>query len=83
MLIVTSIPAERLAPGDEKLAGMNRFECRTCPYQMMLDRRYYERKDMKQKVVEDVLGGAESWKNVDKTEGKAVFPLLICLVNEC
>lgn len=35
---------------------------------MYLDKRYYERKKMKSKEVEDVLGGAESWKNVDKTE---------------
>ena len=36
---------------------------------MILDRRYYERKNMETKGAEDVLGGAESWKNVDKTEG--------------
>ena len=37
---------------------------------MILDRRYYERKNMETKGAEDVLGGADSWKNVDKTEGK-------------
>jgi hypothetical protein len=36
---------------------------------MILDRRYYERKNMETKAAEDVLGGADSWKNVDKTEG--------------
>lgn len=36
---------------------------------MILDKRYFERKMMKSKEVEDVLGGADSWKNVDKTEG--------------
>ena len=35
---------------------------------MILDKRYFERKMMKSKEVEDVLGGADSWKNVDKTE---------------
>ena len=49
---------------------MNRFECKTCPYQMLLDKRYYERKRMKSKEVEDVLGGADSWRNVDRTEGE-------------
>jgi len=34
---------------------------------MILDKRYFERKMMKQKEVEDVLGGADSWQNVDKT----------------
>lgn len=37
---------------------------------MILDRRYYERKNMETKGAEDVLGGADSWKNVDKTEGE-------------
>lgn len=38
---------------------------------MILDKRYFERKFMKSKEVEDVLGGADSWKNVDKTEGQS------------
>lgn len=37
---------------------------------MILDKRYFERKFMKSKEVEDVLGGADSWKNVDKTESQ-------------
>lgn len=37
---------------------------------MILDKRYFERKMMKSKEVEDVLGGADSWKNVDKTESE-------------
>ena len=37
---------------------------------MILDRRYYERKNMETKGAQDVLGGADSWKNVDKTEGE-------------
>lgn len=43
---------------------------------MILDRRYYERKNMETKGAEDVLGGADSWKNVDKTEG--MLFLLCC-----
>lgn len=30
---------------------------------------------MKTKEVEDVLGGADSWKNVDKSEGMSIFRL--------
>lgn len=41
---------------------------------MILDKRYYERKPMKSKEVEDVLGGADSWKNVDKTESQSFIP---------
>lgn len=80
MLIITPLPASHLAPEDAPSAGKNRFECRTCPYQMLLDRRYYERKDMPLKAAEDVLGGSESWANVDRTEGTpfpppSLFPL--------
>lgn len=37
---------------------------------MMVEKRYFERKFMTSKEVEDVLGGADSWKNVDKTESQ-------------
>lgn len=69
MLTISTLKHHELAPSDQAHAGKNRFECRTCPYQMILDRRYYERKNMETKGAEDVLGGADSWKNVDKTEG--------------
>ena len=45
--------------------GVNKFECRTCPYQYILDNTYYERTEMKRKEVEDVLGGKDEWKNAD------------------
>lgn len=69
MLTISTLKHHELAPSDQAHAGKNRFECRTCPYQMILDRRYYERKNMETKAADDVLGGADSWKNVDKTEG--------------
>ena len=70
MLTISTLKHHELSPQDQAHAGKNRFECRTCPYQMILDRRYYERKNMETKGAEDVLGGADSWKNVDKTEGE-------------
>ncbi|TKA71420.1 hypothetical protein B0A49_03933 [Cryomyces minteri] len=69
MLTVSRVPNDTTI--DIHLANRNRFECRTCPYQMVLDRRYYERKNMKRKEVEDVLGGEESWANVNTTEGQS------------
>ncbi|EEP82691.1 DNA-directed RNA polymerases III 12.5 kDa polypeptide [Uncinocarpus reesii 1704] len=45
--------------------GVNRFECRTCPYQYILDRTYFERTEMKRKEVADVMGGKDEWKNAD------------------
>lgn len=62
----------RVPPGDptiEQYVGQNRFECLTCPYHFVINKRYYERKYMKKKEVEDILGGKGAWDNVDKTEG--------------
>jgi hypothetical protein len=70
MLRVSKVP-----PGDpstEDYVGQNRFECLTCPYQFVINKRYYERKYMKKKEVEDILGGKGAWDNVDKTEGRAI-----------
>lgn len=50
--------------------GVNKFECRTCPYQYVLDKAYYERTPMKRKEVEDVLGGKDEWKNADSMAGE-------------
>ncbi|KZF22183.1 hypothetical protein L228DRAFT_247808 [Xylona heveae TC161] len=50
--------------------GINRLECRTCPYQFVLKNRYFERTEMKRKEVEDVMGGAGAWDNVDSTDAQ-------------
>ncbi|EFQ86540.1 hypothetical protein PTT_18169 [Pyrenophora teres f. teres 0-1] len=66
MLRVSKIP-----PGDPTTADFvdqNRFVCLTCPYQFVIEGRYFERKYMKKKDVEDVIGGKDAWANVDKTE---------------
>ena len=52
---------------DEKRQGKSRFECRTCPYESPIMYHLYERRTMKKKEVEDVMGGAKAWENVDKT----------------
>ncbi|KAF2194942.1 hypothetical protein K469DRAFT_698502 [Zopfia rhizophila CBS 207.26] len=66
VLTITKIPNDD--PADAEIAGQNRFECRTCPYQFVINKRYFERKYVKGKQVEDILGGEGSWDNVDKTE---------------
>lgn len=50
--------------------GANRFECRTCPYQYVLDQSWYEKTPMKQKEVEDVFGGKEEFANADSMASK-------------
>ena len=49
--------------------GINRFECRTCPYEYIVDQAYYELTPMKQKEVEGVFGGKDEFKNADTMEG--------------
>ncbi|KAL2043228.1 hypothetical protein N7G274_004288 [Stereocaulon virgatum] len=58
------------APTASHPSGQNRLECRTCPYEFLIDKKYYERKEMKRKEVEDVLGGKGAWDNVDKTDAQ-------------
>ncbi|BGP43933.1 RNA polymerase III C11 subunit [Rhodotorula kratochvilovae] len=48
-------------------ASGNKFGCATCPYEYPLNKRYMERTYLKRKQVDDVLGGADSWKNVEQT----------------
>lgn len=63
---------DKVPPGDpstEQYVGQNRFVCLTCPYQYIIDKQYYERKTIKKKEVEDIIGGKHAWDNVDKTSG--------------
>ncbi|CAL1298875.1 unnamed protein product [Larinioides sclopetarius] len=65
---------------EEGLDGY-RFVCSTCPYVYKIKRRMSSRIYPKLKEVDDVLGGAAAWENVDTTEepcpkcahGKAYF----------
>ncbi|KAA6410426.1 MAG: rna polymerase iii subunit c11 [Lasallia pustulata] len=65
-----SLTVSRNPPTDAFPLGQNRLECRTCPYQFLINQRYYERKEMKRKEVEDVMGGKDAWANVDKTDAQ-------------
>jgi DNA-directed RNA polymerase III subunit RPC11 len=69
MLIITRTSRSQLPPDEAENAGKHRFECRTCPYQMLLDRAYFERRHFEPSHTDDVLGGASVWDNVDRTEG--------------
>jgi len=51
--------------------GINRFECRTCPYEQPIVRQtIFETTQMKQKEVEDVFGGKEEFANADSVASK-------------
>ena len=45
------------------------FVCRTCPYEFIVDKEYYSRRESKLKQVDDIMGGAAAWENVDQTNG--------------
>lgn len=57
--------------------GINRFECRACPYEHAVEVEYYERTEMKQKEVEDVIGGKEEFANADSVPSEFFVSLLV------
>lgn len=65
LLTISRIPSTNL--NSRHLSGQNAFTCATCPYHYPLQKRYYERKILKRKDVDDILGGADAWDNVDRT----------------
>ena len=56
--------------GDAPMSGVgdHRLYCRTCSYVCGLPSKISKKINTKKKHVDDVLGGADAWKNVDKTE---------------
>lgn len=67
MLRISQVP-----PGDPSTAaleGRSRLECLTCPYQHILTKQLFERKEITPKQPDDALGGEGAWDNVDKTNG--------------
>ncbi|CAO3616205.1 unnamed protein product [Cunninghamella blakesleeana] len=48
--------------------GGQMFYCQTCPYQYAISHKLTTRKLLERKEVDDVLGGAKAWENVDSTE---------------
>eukprot|EP00879_Flechtneria_rotunda_P007724 GHRR01008097.1.p1 GENE.GHRR01008097.1~~GHRR01008097.1.p1 ORF type:complete len:110 (+),score=19.69 GHRR01008097.1:640-969(+) len=45
-----------------------RYCCQTCPYIYKINRKISKHAKLKKKQVDDVLGGEEAWKNVQKTD---------------
>lgn len=65
---VLTVSKAALDPSDPQSERKNCFECATCPYQHFLRKEYYEIKLLKQKEVEDIVGGSAQWENAQKTE---------------
>ncbi|GKZ24915.1 RNA polymerase III C11 subunit [Aspergillus brasiliensis] len=66
-----ALTISRAEPTTRHPLGVNRFECRTCPYQYALDQSWFEKTPMKQKEVEDVFGGKEEFANADSMASKS------------
>jgi DNA-directed RNA polymerase III subunit RPC11 len=67
MLRVSRVPSGD--PSTAAVEGRSRLECLTCPYQHILTKQLYERKEITPKLPDDALGGEGAWDNVDKTNG--------------
>lgn len=52
----------------ESTDGTLRFYCQTCPYIYNLKATVSSEVPLEHKAVDDVLGGAEAWKNADQTD---------------
>ena len=51
----------------EKTISDFRFFCKTCPYVFRVNTKFENKMQLERKEVDDVLGDAEAWKNVDNT----------------
>ena len=51
----------------EKTSADFRFFCKTCPYVFVVDQKFENKMTLERKEVDDVLGGADAWKDVDQT----------------
>ena len=53
--------------GGEDAALISRFYCSTCPYSCSITSNRCSRTYPERKAVDDILGGAAAWENVDRT----------------
>ena len=52
------------------------FFCQTCPYVSIITQAVIQEVKLQRKQVDDILGGAEAWKNVPQTEGMIEVDLM-------
>jgi DNA-directed RNA polymerase III subunit RPC11 len=67
-LTVSTVSRNRNGTPGASDESQNRLECRTCPYEYMLESAYYDRTPMKRTEREDVIGGPGQWDNAQKAE---------------
>ncbi|KAH8597923.1 hypothetical protein B0O99DRAFT_617153 [Bisporella sp. PMI_857] len=65
---ILTVSTTKVHKGDGVYGDTNCLECRSCPYQFVLTKNYYERKDdFQRKKREDILGGKDQWENAQRT----------------
>jgi DNA-directed RNA polymerase III subunit RPC11 len=52
----------------EKTVSDFRFFCKTCPYIFLIEQPFEKAMYLEKKEVDDILGGKDAWKDVDKTD---------------
>ncbi|PVU85391.1 hypothetical protein BB560_007037 [Smittium megazygosporum] len=65
---------------DAGAKGESCFVCQTCPYMFPIQRPLVTRTVLKRKQIDDVLGGANAWQNVDSIQSKSTWSLFKALV---
>ncbi|GAC93211.1 hypothetical protein PHSY_000774 [Pseudozyma hubeiensis SY62] len=63
--------------------GNNKWSCHTCPYEFPIIRQMTTRQHLKRKEVDDVMGGEESWKNVDSIDGAYLLFCWRSILRDC
>ena len=63
--------------------GENKWTCPTCPYEFPMQLPVSSRMYLQRKQVDDVMGGEDSWKNVDSTEGTLAASLTPVTCPKC
>ena len=54
-------------PSNSSSTGNSIFSCSTCPYSCDIRNNFTKTSFPDRKAVDDILGGAAAWENVDKT----------------
>ena len=52
----------------ESVDGDLRFFCQTCPYIYKVTNKVATEMPLEHKAIDDIMGGAEAWKNADQTD---------------
>mmetsp|Transcript_36852 Transcript_36852/g.54132 ORF Transcript_36852/g.54132 Transcript_36852/m.54132 type:complete len:114 (+) Transcript_36852:101-442(+) len=63
----TLLQIQIVSNGEGEGSGQSIFTCSSCPYSCDIDDNYTKKMKLNRKVVDDILGGAAAWENVDRT----------------